>query len=94
MIMGPYGDVKESIAKSWMITATSNGEGATDVYRLQNGNNKSITFQHWSQIDVLRVEDHSPNGDDIKFYSPEKGRMVWDSLITAGYNRMNLEQTA
>jgi hypothetical protein len=94
MIVGPYGDVDEDVAKSWMITATSNREGATDVYHLRKNNNKSVTFQHWSQIDVLRVEDHSPNGDDIKFFSPEYGRMYWDALILEGYNRMTLEQTA
>jgi hypothetical protein len=75
-----------------MINATSRGEGATDVYLLRNGNGNPVTFRHWSQIDVLRVEDHSPNGDDIKFYSPEKGRMVWYALITAGYNRVDINQ--
>ena len=94
MIMGTYGDIKKSIAKEWMLNATSNREGATDVYRLRNGNNKSMTFQHWSQIDVLRVEDHAPNGDDIRFFSPENGRMLWDALILEGYNRINMEQTA
>ena len=94
MIMGGYGNIDEDFAKSWMCGATSNGEGATDVYRLQNGNNKSMTFQHWSQIDVLRVEDHSPNGDDIRLFSPENGRMYWDALILEGYNRVNAEINA
>ena len=91
MIMGTYGDIKESIAKEWMINSE---HGVESVYRLQNGNNKSVTFQHWSQIDVLRVEDHSPNGDDIRLFSPENGRMYWDALILEGYNRINMEQTA
>jgi hypothetical protein len=93
MIMGTYGGVKESIAKEWIINSTL--PGPTGVYRLlSEAYNKSMTFQHWSQIDVVRIEDHAPNGDDIKFYSPEKGRMVWDSLILLGYNRINMEQTA
>jgi hypothetical protein len=95
MIVGPYGNVDEDVAKSWMITATSNREGATDVYRLRNdNNNKSVTFQQWSQIDVLRVEDHSPNGDDIQLLKPHEGRGLWNVLVSSGYNRVNTEQSA
>tara|TARA_Y100000310_G_scaffold325100_1_gene388069 strand:+ start:390 stop:908 length:519 start_codon:yes stop_codon:yes gene_type:complete len=95
MIVGTYGEIKKSIAKESMIDATSRGEGATDVYHLRNvNNNKSVTIQHWSQIDVVRVEDHAPNGDDIRIYSPEEGRTKWDELIKEGYNRVNAEINA
>jgi hypothetical protein len=94
MIMGTYGEIKKSITKEWMIDATSRGEGATDVYLLRNGNGNPVTFQHWSQIDVVRVEDHSPNGDDIQLLNPHEGRGLWNFFVSNGYNRVNTEQTA
>ena len=92
MIMGTYGNLDKDVAKSWIITSTN--ENATDVYHLRNSNGNPVTFQHWSQIDVLRVEDHSPNGDDIQILTPHEGRGLWNVFVSNGYNRVNTEQTA
>ena len=92
MIMGTCGNIKKSIAKEWMINSISSGP--TGVYLLRNDNNKSMTFQNWSQIDVIRVEDHSPNGDDIQILTPHEGRGLWNVFVSNGYNRINTEINA
>jgi hypothetical protein len=86
MIVGGYGNLDEESAKMWMLDATSKGEGATEVYRLQKGVNWAL-IQYWSQIEALRIEEHKhPHGTD-KIYSLDDGRAKWDEFISKGYNR-------
>ena len=94
MIVGNYGNVDENVAKDWMHDATLNRKSAIDGYHLRNEKAGSVTFQHWTEIDVLRVEDHTPNGDDLKFLSPDQGRELWCNLVSCGYNRVNNTEQA